>query len=87
MHFGKPEDLCYVGIDVSQDVAGSIWDNILVTDDFEYAQKMMEETFFAIQEGERVAYARAQQNKEKMEKSEHGLSVNTEKSESMPNEL
>ena len=87
VHFGKPEDLCYVGIDVSQDVAGSIWDNILVTDDFEYAQKMMEETFFAIQEGERVAYARAQQNKEKMEKSEHGLSVNTEKSESMPNEL
>ncbi|KAH0790621.1 Calreticulin family protein [Histomonas meleagridis] len=86
VHFGKPEDLCYVGIDVSQDVSGSIWDNILVTDDFEYAQKMMEETFNSIQEGERIAYAKAQQKKENMENADIGLKVNIDK-DKMPNEL
>jgi calreticulin len=54
--FGKPEDLCYVGIDVEQDVAGSIWDNILVTDDIAYAEQMMQDTFFAIQDGERNTF-------------------------------
>jgi calreticulin len=54
--FGKPEDLCFVGIDVDQDVAGCIWDNILVTDDFEYSQKMMKETFVAHQDKERAMW-------------------------------
>lgn len=64
-HFGKPEDLCHVAIDVEQDVAGSIWNNILVTDDFAYSQKVMEETFFSIRDGERIAYARTQEKEKK----------------------
>lgn len=64
-HFGKPETLCYVGLDVEQDVAGSIWDNILVTDDFAYAQKVMEETFFSIQDEERRIFAQNQNKKDK----------------------
>ena len=66
--FGKPEDLCYIGIDVEQDSAGSIWDNILVTDDWEYAQKMMEETFFSIQEKERIVMRQAALNQAQREK-------------------
>jgi calreticulin len=54
--FGKPEDLCFVGIDVEHDVAGAIWDNILVTDDFEYSQKVMAETFIAHQDKERAMW-------------------------------
>ena len=62
--FGKPEDLCYIGIDVEQDVAGSIWDNIIVTDSLAEAEKLMEETFFTIRDKERIiaAQAKAKEN-------------------------
>ena len=83
-HFGKPEDLCFVGIDVEQDVAGSIWDNILVTDDFEYSQKVMEETFLSLQQTERLVYARSQQKKEQTEKS---LNPNEYDSDRLPSDL
>jgi calreticulin len=68
LKFGKPEDICYVGIDVEQDVAGAIWDNILVTDDWEYSQKMMDETFLSIQEGERNMWRQYEAKKQAMEK-------------------
>jgi len=67
--FGKPEDLCYVGIDVEQDVSGVIWDNIIVTDDVAYAEQVMEETFFTIQDAERQMYSQSQQKKEKIDQS------------------
>ncbi|OHT13267.1 Calreticulin family protein [Tritrichomonas foetus] len=86
-HFGKPEDLCFVGIDVEQDVAGSIWDNILVTDDFAYSQKVMEETFFAIQEGERLVYARAQQKGEQQQKQENVFGGGGQQNDRLPSEL
>jgi calreticulin len=66
--FGKPEDLCYVALDVEQDVAGAIWDNILVTDDWHYAQKMMDETFLSIQDGERNMWRQYELKKKEMEK-------------------
>jgi calreticulin len=67
--FGKAEDLCYIGIDVEQDVAGSIWDNILVTDDFEYAQKMLAETWAVYQDRERATWKQHEAaEKEKSEK-------------------
>jgi calreticulin len=66
--FGKPENLCYIGIDVEHDNAGAIWDNILVTDDFAHSQKMMTDVFFSIQEGERSLYKQGEAEKNKKNK-------------------
>jgi calreticulin len=72
--FGKPEDICFIGIDVEQDVAGAIWDNILVTDDFEYAQKMLAETWAVFQDKERAMWKqRTAAEKEKQKKKDSGV--------------
>lgn len=84
LHFGKPENLCYLGIDVTQDVSGCIWNNILVTDDFEYSQKVMEETFFSIQEGERYVFL--QNNKGEILK-QNNEDVVSKNSDSLPSDL
>ncbi|KAH0794657.1 Calreticulin family protein [Histomonas meleagridis] len=46
--FGKFDDLCYLGIDILQDNAGTIFDNFLVTDNFTYAQEMAKEVYFDV---------------------------------------
>jgi calreticulin len=56
--FGVFDDLCYVGIDVLQDNAGSIFDNFLVTDDYSYAQEMAKEVFHDIVPKENQVYFR-----------------------------
>jgi calreticulin len=77
--FGKPEDLCYVGIDVEQDVAGAIWDNILVTDDFEYAQKVLLENWAVHQDRERAMWRQHEAaEKEKSEKKGHDVEFGSE---------
>ena len=56
--FGVFDDLCYWGIDVLQDNAGSIFDNFLVTDNFTYAEEMAKEVFFPIVPKENQVYFR-----------------------------
>mmetsp|Transcript_12128 Transcript_12128/g.16523 ORF Transcript_12128/g.16523 Transcript_12128/m.16523 type:complete len:413 (-) Transcript_12128:339-1577(-) len=50
------KDLKYVGFELWQVKAGSIFDNILVTDDVEYAAKFAEDTWGAMKEGEKTMY-------------------------------
>ncbi|EAX99135.1 Calreticulin family protein [Trichomonas vaginalis G3] len=61
--FGKPQNLMYVGIDVTIDKAPTIWDNILVTDDLAEQEKKVEEFFFSFQDAERAAYQKANVDK------------------------
>jgi calreticulin len=56
--FGVFDDLCYVGIDVLQDNAGSIFDNFLVTDNFSYAEQMGQEVYHDVIEKEKHVFAR-----------------------------
>lgn len=84
-HFGKPENLCFIGIDAEQDVAGCIWDNILITDDFEYSQKVMAETFMSIRDGERYAFI--QNNRGEIFKGNDNRDENTKSYDSLPSDL
>ena len=56
--FGVFDDLCYLGIDIMQDNAGSIFDNFLVTDNETYAKEMANEVFFPIVPLENQVYFR-----------------------------
>jgi calreticulin len=49
----KYDNLAYVGFELWVVNNGSIFDNILVTDDLEYAKKVAEENFRAIKDGEK----------------------------------
>jgi calreticulin len=60
--FAVWEDLSYVGIEVFQAKPGSIYDNILVTDDVEYAEKQLRENFLQYREEEFAMYKRVQQD-------------------------
>lgn len=62
-NFGVFENLNYVGIEVFQNTAGSIYDNILVTDDIEYAEKQLRLNFLQYQKDEFSMYNKVQQDK------------------------
>jgi calreticulin len=62
--FGVFEDLSYVGIEVFQAKPGSIYDNILVTDDLEYAEKQLRDNFLQWRDEEFAMYKRVQQDKQ-----------------------
>ena len=49
-------DLRRVGFELWQVTAGTIFDNVLVTDDAAYAARFAEETWGASKEGERAMY-------------------------------
>jgi calreticulin len=61
--FGVFEDLAYVAIEVYQDSPGSIFDNILVTDDIAYAEKRLRENFLQLRDDEFTMYKRVLQDK------------------------
>ncbi|MQM13058.1 hypothetical protein Taro_045980 [Colocasia esculenta] len=60
-------DLKYVGIELWQVKSGSIFDNILVTDDPEYAVKLAEETWGKHKDAEKAAFDEAEKKKEEEE--------------------
>ncbi|OEL21175.1 Calreticulin-3, partial [Dichanthelium oligosanthes] len=70
--------LKYVGIEVWQVKAGSVFDNILICDDPEYARKVVEETWGANREAEKEAFEeaekerKAREDKEAQEKDDGG---------------
>ena len=55
--YAKYDSLNYVGFELWTVNAGSVFDNVLVTDDKEYAKKAASETFAKIVEGEKDAKA------------------------------
>ena len=50
--FGHFPQIAYLGLEFFQNCPNSIFDNFLVTDDEEYARKMLEEVFLSIREAE-----------------------------------
>ena len=61
--FGVFEDISYLGIEVFQVTPGSIFDNILVTDDLSYAERRLRENFLQYKEEEYTNYNRMIQDK------------------------
>merc|ERR1711998_254488 len=59
-----------VGIDVWQGKSGSIWDNILITDDVGYATEHAEKTWKAQKDGEKAAKEKADEEKRKKDEEE-----------------
>merc|ERR1719231_363301 len=59
-----------VGIDVWQVKSGSIWDNILITDDVGYATEHAEKTWKAQKDGEKAAKEKADEEKRKKDEEE-----------------
>jgi len=69
MHAVCPDDGCsHVGFELWQVKAGTIFDDIIVTDSLEEAQKFAEETFFAKKDGEQEMYDKIQDEKAAQEK-------------------
>jgi len=61
--FGVFEDISYLGIEVYQTKAGSIFDNFLVTDDLKYAENTLREVFLQYREEEFSMYKKVLQDK------------------------
>ncbi|KAK8970944.1 Calreticulin-1 [Platanthera guangdongensis] len=57
-------NLRYVGIELWQVRAGTLFDNILICDDPEYAKKVAEETWGEIKDAEKVAFEKTKKLKE-----------------------
>jgi len=66
----KYTDNAYLGIDIWQVKAGSVFDNIIVTNDVSEAEAFLKETFEANKEAEKTAFEEAKKKKEEEEKAE-----------------
>ncbi|XP_020584318.1 calreticulin-like [Phalaenopsis equestris] len=63
-------NLKYVGIELWQVKSGTLFDNILICDDPEYAKKVAEETWGKNKDAEKAAFDEAEKKKEEEEKAE-----------------
>ncbi|GLJ19026.1 hypothetical protein SUGI_0341340 [Cryptomeria japonica] len=61
-------NLKYIGIELWQVKSGTLFDNILVSDDPEYAKKLAEETWGKNKDAEKAAFEEAEKKKEEEEK-------------------
>jgi len=66
----KYENFGAVGIDVWQVKAGTIFDNIIITDNVEEAEDFMKETFTANKDAEKSMFDKAEEEKKKKEEEE-----------------
>ena len=66
----KFDDLRYVGFELWQVKAGSIFDNVLVTDDVEYAREFAEKTWGASKDAEKAMFDEVQEAKRKADEAE-----------------
>ncbi|KAG0470247.1 hypothetical protein HPP92_016343 [Vanilla planifolia] len=71
-------NLRYVGIDLWQVRAGSLFDNILICDDAEYARKVADETLGVYKEAEKTAFEKAQKILQDEENKLYGKRVEDE---------
>merc|ERR1712094_39697 len=60
----------HVGIDIWQVKSGTIFDNILITDDVEYAKQHGEKTWKAQKDGEKAMKEKADEEKRKKDEEE-----------------
>ncbi|KAK8545958.1 hypothetical protein V6N12_026765 [Hibiscus sabdariffa] len=67
-------NLKYVGIELWQVKSGTMFDNILVTDDVEYAKKLAEETWGKHKAAEKAAFEAADKSQEEEPKDDHAVS-------------
>merc|ERR1719440_1769469 len=70
-----------VGIDVWQVKSGSIWDNMLITDDVAYATEHAEKTWKAQKDGEKAAKEKADEEKRKKDEEERAKAEEEAKKE------
>ncbi|KAK1269328.1 hypothetical protein QJS04_geneDACA005113 [Acorus gramineus] len=63
-------DLKYVAIELWQVKTGTLFDNVLVCDDPEYAKKLAEETWGNLKDGEKAAFDEAEKKKEEEDKAD-----------------
>merc|ERR1712146_873754 len=70
-----------VGIDVWQVKSGTIFDNILITDDVEYATAHAEKTWKAQKDGEKAMKEKADEEKRKKDEEERAKKKDEEKKE------
>mmetsp|Transcript_28234 Transcript_28234/g.96177 ORF Transcript_28234/g.96177 Transcript_28234/m.96177 type:complete len:416 (-) Transcript_28234:76-1323(-) len=76
------KDIRYVGFELWQVKAGSIFDNILVTDDEEYAKKFAEDTWGASKAGEKEMFDKIDaERQEEAEKAREEAMANEEEAE------
>ena len=66
----KFDDLRYVGFELWQVKAGSIFDNVLVTDDVEYAREFAEKTWGASKDAEKAMFDEVEEAKRKADEAE-----------------
>merc|ERR1719238_1446115 len=66
----KYEKFGTVGIDIWQVKSGTIFDNILMTDDVDYAKAHAEKTWKAQKDGEKAAKEKADEEKRKKDEEE-----------------
>mmetsp|Transcript_62210 Transcript_62210/g.73694 ORF Transcript_62210/g.73694 Transcript_62210/m.73694 type:complete len:130 (+) Transcript_62210:1114-1503(+) len=62
------EGCTHVGFELWQVKSGTLFDDIIVTDSLEEAQKFAEETFFKKKDGERAAYDEKEKKEEEARK-------------------
>merc|ERR1711861_28516 len=67
---GQYDSFAFVGIDVWQVKSGTIFDNILITDDVEYAKQAAEKTWKAQKDGEKAMKEKADEEKRKKDEEE-----------------
>merc|ERR1712113_366522 len=60
----------YVGFELWQVKSGTIFDNILVTDDVEYAKKFAEDTWGAMKDAEKTMFDEIEEQRKKEEEEE-----------------
>ena len=56
--FGRFPNLAFLGLEFYQSASGSIFDNFLVTDDEDYANRMLKEVFLDVRDAELRSYER-----------------------------
>lgn len=66
----KFKDISGVGIEIWQVKAGTIFDNIIVTDSIEEAEAYLEKTYTANKDGEKEAFDKAEEERKEKEKQE-----------------
>merc|ERR1711998_398104 len=84
-----PDDKLYsyekfgtVGIDVWQVKSGTIFDNILITDDVDYAKEHAEKTWKAAKDGEKAAKEKADEEERKAKEEEEKAAGDSEEADS-----
>nr|CAN69651.1 hypothetical protein VITISV_010536 [Vitis vinifera] len=71
-------DLKYVGIELWQVKSGTLFDNVLICDDPEYAKQLVEETWAKYKDAEKAAFDEAEKKREEEESKEDPVDSDVE---------